>query len=341
VEVAREGLTLRGRQARQDEKPPGRSTSALHTAITGLLPASDIAMRVNIAPFAIPGKDEAALAIVVGLRQPGLLGDDAERPIKEVVSRLTRAFTPEGKSRGKAIHQVVGLDLRPAAGSSEVKYELLTRLDLKPGRYHLRLAASSAVMAKSASIYEDIEIPDFEHAPLSVSGIVLSATPPLASGPVAVFRGLLPVVPTTQREFAGHRASAFFRVYQGGKAAVRPATILWRITDARDRLAIGATEAVPPEVFVTGKPRTADRTIALPLERLTPGEHLLSVEIVSGVDLVRRNVRFTVLAGSHSLSALRDVAARVTVSAPAPQDVLPLSHRLHPRQRASVSRRDP
>jgi hypothetical protein len=282
-------------RARGAVVPPKRerevkNASPMWTAISGLTPAKDVAMRINVAPFAIPGKKEVALAITLGLRQPVSIVDGP--PLKESVSFLTQAFTTNGDRRGSPRFHTVELDLRPNP-SGEVKYEVLSRLDLKPGRYHIRMSATSKAFAKSGSIYHDIEVPDFSKAPLSLSGVVVSATPPLVSGPRELLAPLLPSIPTTQREFAGHRGSAYLRIYQGGKAAIVPVEIAARVVDARDRVVFEGGERVAADRF--DKHRAAEYRLALPVDRLPPGDYLLTLQATAGdLPAVTREVRFMV-----------------------------------------------
>lgn len=292
VRLTNPSLVVRARGA---VIPPKRerevkNASPMWTAISGLTPAKDVAMRINVAPFAIPGKKEVALAITLGLRQPVSIADGPA--VKESVSFLTQAFTTNGDRRGSPRYHTVELDLR-SNPSGEVKYEILSRLDLKPGRYHIRLSATSKAFAKSGSIYHDIEIPDFSKPPLSLSGVVVSTTPPLVSGPRELLATLLPAVPTTQREFAGHRGSAYLRIYQGGKAAIVPVTMAARIVDANDRVMLEQAENVAADRF--DKHRAAEYRFTLPVERLQPGTYLLTLQATAGdLPAVTRDVRFMV-----------------------------------------------
>jgi hypothetical protein len=59
----------------------------------------------------------------------------------------------------------------------------VSRLDLKPGRYILRFAAHNSTSGKSGSVYHDIEIPEFAKEPVSLSGVLVSVSPPLTAVP--------------------------------------------------------------------------------------------------------------------------------------------------------------
>ena len=51
---------------------------------------------------------------------------------------------------------------------------LTRRLDLAPGRYQLRIGAREAGSGSTGSVPIDLEVPDFNAAPLSMSGMVAS-----------------------------------------------------------------------------------------------------------------------------------------------------------------------
>ena len=282
---------VRSRSAFIPPKPERevKNASPLWTAISGLTPAKDVAMRLNVAPFAIPEKKEVALVITLGLRQPIEAG---AKPISETVTFLAQAFTPSGKKQGSPRYNSVSLQLKPNP-SGEVKYEVLSRIDVKPGRYHIRMSAQSRALGKSGSIYYDVDVPDFSKAPLSLSGVVVSAMPSLVSGPRELLKWLLPVVPTSQREFTFHQGSAFFRIYQGGKTPLLPVAIVARIVDTDNAVAFEVADAVPVSRF--DRLRTAEYRFTLPIDRLFPGEYPLTFRATAGdAPSASRDVRFQV-----------------------------------------------
>ena len=171
---------------------------------------------------------------------------------------------------------------------------MLTRLDLKPGRYSIRMAAHSAASGKSGSVYTDVVIPDFSKDEVSLSGVVLNAAPGRAAAPKDALAALVPIVPTTARDFDPRsRVTAFLRVYQGGKKPLVTATMNVRLVDAANREVFHRSEAIGAEHFTAG--RSADHLLELPLADCAPGPHLLTFEVrlVNGVS-ARRDVRLSV-----------------------------------------------
>jgi VWFA-related protein len=293
VKVNRRGVSVRTRAGYYTEKTgasPAVSSrmSPAAAALEGVLPATDVPLRVTAAPFAMPDKTETALAIVVGVEvEEQTAGDDAgpSGPVKV----LAAAFERHGRSV-QSQEQTISVTRSHGAGAAH--YEVLSRLALKPGRYEVRIALDAGP-GRRASVYTDVEVPDFAKQPLSLSGIVLSASPAVGSAPADAFANLIPVIPTVRREFArSARATAFMRVYQGTRDAVQPASITARIVDTSGRFVLNDLVSFTADRFKVN--RSADYQIALPIDRLEPGEYLLMIEAVEGRHRAGRVLRFRV-----------------------------------------------
>ena len=227
-------LTVRSRNGYIEPQTPDPSKKAaaapaqLMTALASLVPKGDVAMQMAAAPFAVAGAKKAAVAIVIGLRQPAPPGND--RVVENVTLRVD-AYDPKGDQKGTQ-RLAARLALRPTL-SPTVAYELLARLDLPPGRYQLRAAAQTGLEAKAGSIFYDLDVPDFTKGKLSLSGITVS----VGDGPVAAPKNglapLLPASPTTAREFdRDQQVTAFLRVYRPGGPAVGSVNVAVSIVDA-------------------------------------------------------------------------------------------------------------
>jgi hypothetical protein len=295
VKVNRPGVEVRTRKNYIAPKPPpapdakaAPPPSPAVKALAEILPKSDLPLRVSVAPFAVPGKQTSTVTLVLGLRQPV----QTQRMTDEV-QVLVKAFTPEGTERDSA-DQTVAVTVPPVRRGSEfTRYEVLTRMDLKPGRYELRISTHSAAFDKQGSVYADVEVPDFAKAPVSMSGVVLSATPGLTVAPAEALSAIIPVLPTTAREFArGDRVAAFLRVYQGGGGRLAAVTLAGRIVDGQGAVVQEKTDTLGVESF--GPSRAVDCSLPLPLAQLAPGEYLMSFEAARDKTTVRRDVRFKV-----------------------------------------------
>jgi VWFA-related protein len=295
VRTAREGLTVRTRNGYEAAKPDKNAKSekdseplALVKALATVLPTPDVPMRVVVAPFAGVGK-RAVVTIALGVQQPAPPEGEG---IAERVELLSNAFDMSYRRRA-AYRQTVQLKLRAAEGSGDAKYEILSKLELDPGRYQLRFAARSALLGKSGSVYQDLEVPDFTKAPLSLSGVVLGVNPSLPSAPKDFLAAVVPVAPTTQRTFLkGHRPAAFLRVYQGGKKPPVPVTMTTTLVDERDQAVYSGTISLGSADF--GVARAGDHRFDVPIDDLAPGAYLLRFEAAAGSQTASREVRFVV-----------------------------------------------
>jgi VWFA-related protein len=293
VKVDRPGLTVRTRSgyvagpARPADRKPTIGSPETVAALQGVVPRTDVPLSVSVAPFAVPGKAESALAIVLSARQQ--VSSDrsgTSAPVKV----LAAAFGWDGRS-ADSVDSTVGVTGRPDASGS-LRYEVVSRLALKPGRYEVRVALDAAPNQRG-SVYTFVDVPDFAKQPLSLSGLVLGVTPSVSSAGREAFANLLPVVPTAQREFARtDRATAFLEVYQEAGKSSLPVSVTARITDTSDRVVWDQATPLPADRFA-GK-GGADYRLDLPVERLEPGEYLLTIDASQGQRTVRRGLRFTV-----------------------------------------------
>ena len=83
-------------------------------------------------------------------------------------------------------------------------FRVVSQLNLPPGRYQVRVATANKT-GKASSVLYDLEIPDFTAAPLTMSGVAMTAA---SAGEVPTVKpkdplaDFLPGPPTTAREFA-------------------------------------------------------------------------------------------------------------------------------------------
>ena len=294
VRVSRPDLEVRARsgyyapKAEDLQRRATRPPSPVAEAISGLLPKRDLPMQLAVASFAVPSKREAGVALVTAVRQRV---DTGMMKVVEKVELSVYAYNNDGKlvtSQGfKA-----DVTMRPGV-TGEVAYELLSRLDLRPGRYQLRFGANVPRLEAAGSVYYDIDVPDYSEAPLSLSSMVLSATPSVMSAPKDRLKTLIPVVPTARRDFvANSKVTAFIQVYQGGREKKEYVDLDVNILDSKGENVFHSLHEIAPDRFAT---RGADYQLELPMERLAPGAYLLSIEASTRSDTARRDVRFVVV----------------------------------------------
>jgi VWFA-related protein len=294
VKVKRPGAEVRARSGYTAPKPVEESSkkakeepSPLALAISGLLPKGDVPMQVWAAPFAIAGRRDPVVPIVIALRQD-LAAREAR--VTETIDVRVDAYSPEGKLKtGHTLKaQVV---LRPGPGG-EAAYEVLSMLSLQPGRYQLRLGTELLSQRKSGSVYVDVDVPDFTKGPLVWSGIAFHATPAVTMAGAAVNTGL-PFVPTTQRLFQiSDRVTAFARIQQGGKKPLVPVLVHSSVTDSTGTAVWQRNETF--EVARFDAARGADVRLNVPVAQLKSGPYRLRVDATVGDVTVTKDSRFTV-----------------------------------------------
>lgn len=290
IRVNRSGVTVQSRNGYYAPRPPKPrkanelEPSPLATAMAGFLPKGDVPMQALAVPFAIAGRKEAALAIVARLQHPPV-----ERRTIQQVELIASAFDPQGKPKDSR-RQSARVVILPTE-DGRVEYEALSRIDLKPGQYNLRIAAHNPSLGKSGSVYYDVDVPDFTKDGLSMSGVVLGATPGLPSAPRDALAGILPFAPTTLREFVrDDDVLAFAQLYLRGRAA-SAVTITARVVD---RTGVTVDEVREPVAAARFSPAgVAEFRYHLPLAILAPGPHLLTIEAAAGDSpTIRKDVRF-------------------------------------------------
>jgi VWFA-related protein len=289
VRVKREGLMVRGRTGfvpTQPPKPARTPPSKLSQALSGVLPKDDLALRVTAAPFAVPGRSDAVVLMVLAVEEPAPVERTSDR-----VDMQARAFTHHGDPRG-TMTQSLDVNLPPGR-QGDVQFELLSKLPVKPGRMELRLSARSTRLNVEGSVYASLDVPDFAKAPLSMSGLVLSAARGMPAAPDGAFSSILPVVPTSQRAFdAGDRVTGFVRVYQGGKKPIAPVTLTVRVVDRADVAVLERIEPLGAARF--GGVRAADYRVELLPAVFAPGPHLLRIHATAGPEVATCELRFVV-----------------------------------------------
>ena len=280
VKVDRPGVEVRTRRSyvAPDERKiaalaAAPSSPASVDALKNVLPKADLALVLGIAPFAAPA-GKATVSVFLGINEPvqgaprASQGDDVDVSVA--------ALDPFGAVRGTA-RRTVHVESGGQTGDI-ARYEVETNLDVSPGSYEILVGASSKALGKDGSVYADLVVPNFAKDPLSMSGVVLSVGP----------------IPTSRRSFGRtEHVTAYFEVYEGGQAALKPASVTTRIVDDGDHEAVRTAETITVGGFDVSK-RAANHRFDIPLSTLKPGRYLLRVDATAGRTTAGRTLVFTV-----------------------------------------------
>jgi VWFA-related protein len=273
IKVSRPGLTVRTRSGfyapdesgtKSRESTPGSNELGL----TGMASATRLALRaqvVAVAPSANP--KEADVVVVLGVRTPGIR--------LEAVDTLTLVRTlydASGKA-GPPTQEKVPVAI-PPAGNEDLRYEVFQRLTLAPGRWELRFNATSARLDTSGTVFHEFEVPDFSRRGLALSTPLLGQK--VTEGRTDPLAVLIPIVPTTARDFApGTAVTAYMRVLQVGTTQVGPVKMAVQVLNTADASVFGSSSTIEPAAF--GDSRSAPFEVQLPLDKLQRGQYLLSI----------------------------------------------------------------
>lgn len=277
VKVSRPDVRVLARNAYETAAAPLSSTlrlpQGLARSLDGVLPASDVPLRMAAAAFAAPG-DDATVLVTTGVVVQG--GPATKRAVRT----LTAAFDPQGRQVGRTVSSAV--EVTPRETVSEAT--LTTRLELRPGRYEIRVAVEDA--GARGSVFTFVEVPDVARERLSLSDVIIERGAAEDGGSRPTVAPILPRVFS-----ATDRPTARLRVFQGGRGDVAPVSLHARIVDAHDRVVHETSTTIESSRFTR---RAADYVLPLPVSSLTPGEYLLRIEGVEGERHLSRHVRFSV-----------------------------------------------
>jgi len=288
VRVKDKNLTVQSRTAyrsmdtKSSVEASARSASLLES-IGDALPRADRRLTMAAMPFARPGQRTPSVALVMRAEPPS-----AETPAalaelsssrRDAVNAIVVVLDRDGKIVASKQH--TGTVPWTPESTAPPAYEVLTALDLEPGRYEIRVALDSR--GTRSSVYGFVDVPEFDKAPLSLSAIALAQQPPAAGGPRDAFADFLSVVPTARRRFTKTDVvDAFVRIYRRPNAA--PVALAVRVVDADDQAVFEEQEDQVDDAYDVG----------VPLHDLAPGEYLLTFAASSGKDRAVQHVRFVV-----------------------------------------------
>jgi VWFA-related protein len=290
VRVNRPDVDVRTRSGYYTPKPDAadKRVTPMARAVASLLPSADLPLQAAVAPLAGKASADPVVTIALGLQCP-----PPAQSLSDSVEIQISAFTPDGVARGTSTQQAAVM-IRAATTPEPVRYEALSQIRLKPGRYQLRIAAHSTAGNATGSVFADVEVPDFTKERVSLSGVFIEAQPGVASAPKAAFAAIVPVNPTSERTFTkSNRAAAFVRLYQGATGPLSAVSLKTRIINESGVATTNDTVTLAPDRFDAGT-RSSDYRLEIPVATLAPGQYLLALEATIDAVTARRYVRFTI-----------------------------------------------
>ena len=178
----------------------------LREAMASPLPVSGVRLAAFAAPFrGTAGKPAVMLVLQVDGRD--LTFKEEGGVFNGGVDLSVVALDSQGKTHD-ALHRAVPMPLKPESYKmvSQSGIRIVSRVELAPGRYQLRIAAMDLGRPPAGAVHYDIEVPDYDALPFGMSGLVLTSSlagtiPTAGSNAVEELRGTLPGPPTLARQF--------------------------------------------------------------------------------------------------------------------------------------------
>ena len=289
VRVDRSDARVRARQQyyvpTTDESKSPRVSSAEESWLSDVLPTADIPLRLGLIPVRGPGNG-GTIAFTLGVQEPAVAATN-QSTVSATIAAL--ALNQFGKTFGA---QRYTIEAMPRI-ASKPSYEVTSLLNVPPGRYEVRVGVSAASVG-SGSVYGYVDVPDFTTERLSLSGVIVKATPSARIVEVPdVPNYVLPAIPTVRRVFsASDQATALVRVYQGGSDAPVDVLVKSVIVDSDGRTVFSEERRLESEGFAGI--RAMDHGLDVPLSRLAEGDYMLMFEVSSGALSRTRALRFGV-----------------------------------------------
>ncbi len=294
VRVKRPGLNVRARRGylppdlqaaararRADSK--GDTSPALRAALSKPVPVGRLPLRVFAAPFKGSGP-KASVLVVVELDGAALKFEPREGRYYERLEISIVAADHRAKVQG-GDRQTFDLKLLPETHERVRRsgVRLLSRLELPPARYQIRVGAYEVNGGMTAVVPYDLEVPDYARAEFELSGVLLafSGDALVTANQDPPTQDVLAGPPVAVRRFAlGATLDCFAELYAAGSAGFHTVTLTATVRDGLDGRVL----------FEVREGREVDRATGLtvhpfrakiPTSALKPGRYLLQISAVA------------------------------------------------------------
>jgi VWFA-related protein len=311
VRVKRPGLQVRARRGyippdpkalakkREAEAKVGTSP-ALRAALNNPLPIGDVPLRVFAAPFKGTGKNSSVL-LAIEIDGGGLRFEERDGRFSEKVEVSVVAVDYQGNVRGSD-RQTLDLKLKPethqvVTGNGGVR--LLSRLDLPPSRYQIRVGVHESVGGAVGTLPYDLEVPDYSKTSFSLSGLLLTSSAAgafVTAKPDAQLKELFPAPPIATRVFDPRQTIAFLtELYDSSNLSSHAVDFVVTVRDVNDGRTV-FTMRDERTIQAGTTPRSEAYKGEIRLKDLTPGIYVLRVEATTraGNQFAFREVPFEV-----------------------------------------------
>ncbi|HEX6323145.1 MAG TPA: VWA domain-containing protein [Vicinamibacterales bacterium] len=270
-----------------DKKATGKDQSPLVALSAGVLPRTDLGLRVGAVALAIESARETRIALTLEVSAHRATLEDADGRLRDELTYDVLAVDEKRKvvKRAGGLKARATLSRAGGAASPEIAtYQIADTIALPPGAYQLRVSAESVRLKKGGSVYLHVDVPDFTREGVTIGGIAIGyANGGRVPEATAAARPSLPFPATLDRAFAAtDMLRLYFEVAAHGKGVPLPGRLEVLTSD-------GATLRSSIDFVADERGRV---TLTLPLSNLDAGAYILRA--TAGPDGPTRDVGVTV-----------------------------------------------
>ena len=308
VRVKRPGLEVRARRgylppnnraaqrAREAEAKAG-TTPALRAALSKPVPVGDLPMRAFAAPLKGMGANGAIL-VALEIDGSSLKFQDKGGTFAESLEISIVAADERGRVQG-GDRQTFNLNLMPQTHErvSRTGVRMMSRIEVPPGRYQVRVGAHESTGSTVATVPLDVEVPDYSKAPFVMSGVMISVSPDTGVAVTANAEmqpaNALPAPATVRRAFTrAETLNSYSEVYDNSSPMAHALNYVVSVRNADGRGVLETRDRRDVEAGKTA--RMHGFTTPVPLKDFPPGMYVLHVEASAGNQTAVRDVPFEV-----------------------------------------------
>lgn len=299
--VARSGYVAKDIEASKRVVNPAGMPPGLADVLQSPLPVPGLTLHVSAASFGGAGL-KPSTAVIVEARGRDLAFTETAGRLNGSMAIVIVAADKDGKVRAG---ERGSLTLRLLPGTYEAISQhgvrVLSRLELNPGRYQLRVAAIDVGGGRQrGSVLYDLVVPDFSKGALAMSGIALAsveASRAPTSGNDQHWRQLLAAPPTTRRDFtADDELREYVEIYDNDKGGGHRVDFVTTVRTESGEV-VFRRQQVPAGEAAKGKATINAFVTPIPLKGMSAGRYVLTSEAQSSVKdkaAVSRQIPFAI-----------------------------------------------
>jgi hypothetical protein len=244
----------------------------------------DVPLDLALVPSPDGKGRSPVLIAVVGVHR-STVGDSVARP--ERLTLVVSAYAADGRPVASRTSQI-NTTLPPE--SADVRFDVVTRLDLPPGSYFVRAAIEASNAPRIGSVFGEVVVPPFASRDLLLSGLSLSVSPSPTAGPRSAIDGLPIPTPTVQRTFrASDRVSATVAVSADLRTPLTPVALELQLLGQDGQRISGDIRQLSAPDFISGIARF---TFPVNFAGLKPGNYWIAISMKGpNGQLIQRTAR--------------------------------------------------